>query len=81
VAPGQCDDVGQGNDCCYMAPGPPEFWCYPFDSGNVFAGESVVFAIPDPANLTHVFEVFQAQVLHSCESHDLRLSWAVSAEF
>jgi hypothetical protein len=75
-----CEDVGQDNDCCYMASGPPEFWFYPFENKQLFPGDTVEIDIPDSANVSHLFEVFQAQVLHSCESHDLQLSWAVVAK-
>lgn len=75
-----CDDIGQGNDCCYTAMGPPEFWYYPFQDEELFAGQSAPIDIPNQSGIVHAFKVIQAQVLHSCESHDLQTSWAVVAE-
>jgi hypothetical protein len=75
-----CDAVGQGNDCCYGADGPPEFWYYPFEGAQLFPGDSAPIDVPDPANLAHAFKLFQAQVLHPCESPERELSWAVVAE-
>jgi hypothetical protein len=74
-----CDDVGQGNDCCYMAASPPEFWAYPLDGMQLFPGDYAPLAVPNQLGLTHVFKPFQAQVLHACEDAQRQLSWAVVA--
>jgi hypothetical protein len=74
-----CDDIGQSNDCCYMAMSPPEFWYYPLDGATLFPGDDAVLDVPNQAGLVHAFKVFQAQLLHSCENPDLQLSWAVVA--
>ncbi|HVI03795.1 MAG TPA: hypothetical protein VM869_34115, partial [Enhygromyxa sp.] len=75
-----CDAVGQGNDCCYQAEAPPEFWYYPFDGQELFPGDYAPLTLSNQAGLQHVFKVYQAERLHSCESHELELSWAVIAQ-
>jgi hypothetical protein len=75
-----CEDVGQGNDCCYMAEGPPEFWSYPLEGENVLPGGFAPLNVPNQLGLMHAFKLFQAQVLRSCENQELQLSWAVVAE-
>lgn len=75
-----CDDVGQGNDCCYAAPSPPEFWYYPIEGAQLFPGDYAPLTVPNVFGITHLLKLFQAQLLHSCESHDLQLSWAIVAE-
>jgi hypothetical protein len=71
-----CEDVGQGNDCCYQAT-PPEFWYYPFEKADVFAGGEVSVTLTNSNDLQHVFKLFQAELIHTCENHDRQLSWAV----
>lgn len=76
-----CDDIGQGNDCCYQADGPPEFWYYPFPSDDVFPGGSLLLPpLGDQGIADHYFRLFQAQRIRSCESQALQLSWAVTAK-
>ncbi|MFO7564944.1 MAG: hypothetical protein R6X02_20030 [Enhygromyxa sp.] len=75
-----CDDIGQGNNCCYEADGPPEFWYYPFEGSNVFPGDSILLPLANPQVGDYYFELFQAQRIHSCESPNLELSWAVVAK-
>jgi hypothetical protein len=75
-----CDDIGQGNDCCYQAEGPPDFWYFPFEGANVFPGDVLPISIPNQANLDHRFELYQAQRIRSCESQELQLSWALVAK-
>lgn len=72
-----CDEIGQGNNCCYAADGPPEFWYYPFDGEQLFPGDFATIDISTQAGVQHSFEVYQAERIPSCESHDLQLSWAV----
>jgi hypothetical protein len=77
-----CDEIGQGNDCCYGADTPPEFLQYPFESGPVLPGGSTELSLDNsgPDNLVHEFKLLQAQHIHSCESPDVQLSWAVLAK-
>lgn len=75
-----CDDVGQGNDCCYQAEGPPEFWYYPYEGTDLYPGDYAPLTLANQAATQHYFKVYQAERLHSCESHDLQLSWAVIAD-
>lgn len=76
-----CDDIGQGNECCYQAEGPPEFYYYPFANGDVHPGEFISVQITNQATADYYFELFQAQRINSCEAPDLQLSWAVVAKF
>jgi hypothetical protein len=76
-----CDAIGQGNECCYGADTPPEFLAYPFESGPVLAGGSTEVDLGNSASFVHMFKLQQAQDIHSCESPDVELSWAVVAEF
>ena len=72
-----CEEVGQANDCCYVAE-PPEFYYYPFNGFDLFGGDYAEF---DLANfpLGYFFKVFQAERVPSCEGDSLQLSWAVTA--
>lgn len=53
---------------------------YPFEGGQLFPGDSAPLSVPNQLGITHVFKLFQAQLLRACESQDLQLSWAVLAE-
>ena len=64
----------------YGADAPPEFLQYPFENGPVLPGGFTALPVTNSAGLTHVFKLLQAQHIHSCESSDLELSWAVVAE-
>jgi hypothetical protein len=73
-----CDDVGQGNDCCYQN-NPPEFWYYPFEAGDVDPGEELPVMLANSNSAEHVFKLFQAELIHTCENDERQLSWAVVA--
>lgn len=75
-----CDAVGQANECCYAAPGPPEFWYYPFNGMSLFAGDYAPIELANQAGVQHYFKVFQAERIYTCENTELQLSWAVVAE-
>jgi hypothetical protein len=74
-----CDDIGQGNNCCYQA-GPPAFYYYPFEGTNVFPGEMIQLPLANQPATDHYFRLYQAQRIYSCEQPDLELSWAVVAK-
>lgn len=75
-----CDEVGQADDCCDQAPSPPEFWYYPFANMDVYPGDETPLVVPNLNTAQLHFELFQAELLHSCEIQGLQLSWAVVAE-
>jgi hypothetical protein len=76
-----CEAIGQGNDCCYGADTPPSFLGYEFESGPVLPGGSTELTLANSLGIGHTFELQQAQHIHSCESPDVELSWAVLADF
>jgi hypothetical protein len=76
-----CDEVGQSNDCCYQADGPPEFYYYPFDGTQLFPGDYIQVSLANQPAAEHYFHVYQAQHVRGCENPEPQLSWAVKAKF
>jgi hypothetical protein len=76
-----CDDVGQSNDCCYQAEGPPEFFYYPINGTQLFPGDFTQVSLDNLASTEHYFHVYQAQHVRGCENPDPQFSWAVKAKF
>jgi hypothetical protein len=56
-----------------------EFWYYPLNGADLYPGNYALLPLANQGNIQHYFKVYQAERLHSCESHDLQLSWAVIA--
>ena len=76
-----CEDIGLGNDCCYQANTPPQFWGYPWGDEVLRPGDYGLLPLANQAGLEHYFKVFQAERIYSCEQPELALSWAVVAVF
>jgi hypothetical protein len=72
-----CEDVGQGNDCCYQAEGPPEFWYFPYEGAQLYPGDFAPMSLANQPSVQHYFKVYQAENLRSCASQELQVSWAV----
>lgn len=74
----ECGQVGLGGDGCCLDAAPPEFWYYPVDGQQLFAGDSIEILLPN-ANLPITFEVFQAERIADCVNDSgALLSWALT---